>query len=449
MHNVTSFFLVSYTHRMRNLAHLFLCAGIVGFLSAPLATFAEELPLLSITPVVIDEKAQARDILKETISITNTSSRKLQLFPSVNDVSRQDGAQPFSAAQNSADLSASLANWIELSRGVIELTPGEQINIPLTIHPNRNAIAGMYHAEISFSEGTTRDQATAKAPLATVAVNVEVREDIKELLQLNRFSTGTFFLSGDDVRFNYNLENIGNNDVQPHGEIRVYDKTGTEVASIDVNKEGKSISPEQTAQLASVWSGAQGFGRYKALLTVYYGKNQTASVQDTVFFWVVPWKELLLLFFAGIIGVFFSTYYMYRKFEMRLVSAGGAGAAVPPSGIARGGQGILSLPLLRTIARMHATLKKIKRGERELKSRPLLTPVDNAAALPLVATEPPEAVLVAPVGVPLPETVPDHAPHTPAPRAETATIDLKNLRIPTVAEHVVSDEHVIDLKKLR
>lgn len=447
MHTPAPIFLVSYTNVMRTIARLSACAGLIALSCGPLAAYAEELPMLSITPVVIDEKAQARDILKETISITNTSSRTIDLYPSVNDVSSADGAQPFAAAQNSGDLSASLANWIELSRGVIDLTPGEEIDIPLTIHPNLNAVAGTYHAEISFSEGTTRDQAVAKAPLATVAVNVEVQQDLKELLQLDRFSTGTFFLSGDDVRFNYSLENLGNDDLQPHGEIRVYDKTGTEVASVDVNKEGKPILPEQTAQLASVWTAAQGFGHYKALLTVYYGKSQTASVQDTVFFWVVPWKELLMLFIAGLIGVIFSTYYVHRKFEMRHALAHGVHAieTAPPEPDAGG---IFSYPL-SIAARAHATIQKLKRGERELKHRPAPAPMSAAsAAAPLVpAAEAPAIAIPAPAPAIL-APAPVMAP-APAPLAASGTIDLKNLRTAAPAEHTVSEEHVIDLKRLR
>ncbi|MBI2030269.1 hypothetical protein HYT05_01460, partial [Candidatus Kaiserbacteria bacterium] len=79
---------------------------------------------LSIKPVVIDEKSAPRDILKETITITNTSSRKLTLYPAVNNVRPADGEEAFESAKGSDDLADSLANWIELSRGVIELGPG-------------------------------------------------------------------------------------------------------------------------------------------------------------------------------------------------------------------------------------------------------------------------------------------------------------------------------------
>jgi len=109
--------------------------------------------------------------------------------------------------------------------------------------------------------------------------------------------------------------NNGNQNLQPSGDIRIYNRRGEEVATVDVNKDGKSVSPEQTAQLASVWSGVNGFGQYKALITVNYGKTQTASVQDTVFFWIVPWKQLLGLFTITIIAMVALGLYFHRWFE--------------------------------------------------------------------------------------------------------------------------------------
>jgi hypothetical protein len=383
---------------------------------------AADSALLTYTPVVIDEKAQSRDILKETISLTNTSNRKLTLYPSVNNVERTDGEQAFAPAQNAQDLSASLANWIELSRGVLEIAPGETRQVPFMIHINPNAVANTYHAQISFFDGSTREEAEAHPPLGVVTVNLEVQADVKEILQLNRFSTGRFFLAGDDVRFDYNLENIGNQELQPHGEIRVYDNKGREIASVDVNKEGKSVSPDKLAQLASVWSSAEGFGHYKALLTVYYGKDQTATVQDTVFFWIVPWKQLLILFALGLTGVVFFAFYFHRWLESKhaLVPAlAGVPAAMPPS---------LKAPAknpLAVIAGAFTAVGKLKRGERTLPER-------TAAA---------SASAVAPTPVAM-ERVPMQQPA----QASSGTIDLKNFR-QVAPQEAIEETHVIDLKR--
>jgi hypothetical protein len=217
--------------------------------------------------------------------------------------------------EGNTERATSLANWIELSRGVVELGPGEEKIIPFVIRVNLAAEPGMYHAKILFSEGSTRSDAEALPALGEVDVTIEVLPDIKEVLQLNKFFTDPIFLSGDDVLFNYQIENIGNQNLKPSGEIRIYNRSGEEVASVPVNTEGASFSPEQQAQLAAVWSGAEGFGKYKAFLNLDYGDSQRASVQDTVFFWIVPWKQLSLAFVIGALLVLFLVFYYQRRLD--------------------------------------------------------------------------------------------------------------------------------------
>lgn len=291
-----------------------MCAGLI--VCGPYITLAQTQDF-TVTPVVFDEKGKARDILQETFRLTNTTDHMVQLYPSVNNVLPADGQQQFQVANNGGDLSNSLANWIELSRGVIELGPGEEKDIPFTIRISLNAVPGDYHANISFVSGSQASIADGGTPLGVIAVNLEVQADIKELLQLDKFTSDNMVFTGDDVLFKYQLQNIGNQELQPTGEIRIYDRKGEEVAAVDVNKEGKSVSPDQTAQLASVWSAVNGFGKFKALLTVNYGKGQTAAVQDTVYFWIIPWKQLLMIFTGALIAVIILIAYFHRWFEER------------------------------------------------------------------------------------------------------------------------------------
>lgn len=318
--------------RAHTFAALLVCVALL-FSSVPVV--AAELPGISISPVVIDHKAQARDILKEQVTIKNTSNQKLNLYPTVNDVHTQEGEQEFTLAHDASDRAASLANWIEISRGVIELSPGEEKVIPFVIRVNMNAIPGSYHASISFYNGSTRAEAEARDPWADIMVNVEVQENIKEELQLVKFFTDNMFFSGDDVLFNYQVENIGNKDLEPKGEIRIYDRRGREVMSLEVNRENKAVSPNQMAQLASVWSAAQGFGKYKAFINVDYGQSQKASVQDTIFFWIVPWQQLLALFTVTLLLVIGGSLYFLRHIEARhrlaLAHAGVAGQTPAPA----------------------------------------------------------------------------------------------------------------------
>lgn len=287
--------------------------AILFLLMIPQFAFASV--YFSVEPAIIDKKGHARDILSDTITLTNKSTARLGIYTFVNNVDAEVGQQEFKSRADVV-LADSLANWIEISRGVAELAPGESVEIPVTINVNLHAKPGQYHARISFGTGSTRAAAEAHLkPEDSVLVNVEVVEDIKERLQLDTFSTGKIFFGGSEVSFAYDLQNTGNKDLQPQGEVRIYDRRGKEIGSVPANVNGTVISPNDTGQIASVWNAGKSFGKYKALLDIEYGQNQLGTVNDTIYFWIVPWKKLLAIFLALASLVGGGTYYLYQRYE--------------------------------------------------------------------------------------------------------------------------------------
>jgi len=275
----------------------------VGFALLPQVVEAAS---LSVNPVIIDEKVKVRDILKESITLANDTDRKLNVYTFINNVAVKEG-----------ETAPSLANWIEISRGVIELLPGEKKRIDFEIRVNLRAKPGIYHAIISFAEGPTRDEAENKLTGApSVAVNLEVIEDIKERLQLKKFIPDKIFFSGSAASFSYELENIGNQILAPSGEIRIYSRRGEEVAAIDANQDNAALDPNTTKQFASIWQSAKGFGQYKALINLEYGAKN-ATIYDTVSFWIIPWQKILIIFGGLALIITLITCFLHRKYERR------------------------------------------------------------------------------------------------------------------------------------
>ena len=303
----------SATVRMQSIALLFFVLAMAPL--APRVAHAAPPIVLTATPVIIDEKVKPQDILNESITITNTSDHKLSLYPSVSDISTTTGEQAFQYAFTGPQAAGSLSNWIELSRGVIDLNAGEEKTVPFVIQVPRDTPVGSYHALISFASGSTRDQAVAAGSLAEVTVNAELQADIKEIMQLKSFSTDNVVFTGDDALFKYQLQNIGNQPLDPKGEIRIYDRQGEEVASVNVNNEGKVVSPDQVSQLASAWNSVNGFGKYKAVIDVDYGTVQPASAQDITYFWVIPWKQVLIASIVSLIGLILLAVYFEQWFR--------------------------------------------------------------------------------------------------------------------------------------
>ncbi len=252
----------------------------------------------AVTPVVTNEKAKPRDIIKKELLVTNNTGQRIDLYITVENIDPTEGAQAATGPTES-DLSVSLANWVEITRGVIELGPNESRKVPYLIHVNLTAKPGSYFARIMLRNGSNRAEAEAKKDGATLLLNLEVLDDAKERLQLGNFTSDSSVVLGKDVSFTYLLENIGNRQIEPRGSIRIFNRRGEEVGSVPLNADGEQITPEDKKQLAAVWSAAGRFGKYKAYLDLEYGENQLASVQDTVYFWVFPWKEIM----ASVIGV--------------------------------------------------------------------------------------------------------------------------------------------------
>ena len=301
---------------------------LVGISGIPRLAFAES--IFTATPMVIDGKGKVREILRYSVSLTNTTNHLISIYPWVNDVDDsmgETGSTDMAGTKNK-DISESLSRWMEVTRASIDMLPGEHKDVPIMIQINLSAKPGNYHAKIHLSQGSDRASAEAnKAETTDVAVNIEVLEDINERMQLGTFTPDKTIFAGDEASFKYSLDNIGNRGVIPHGKIRIYDRDGQEVATFDANQGGQRIEPLGKAQLASVWASGGSFGRYKAMLDLEYGARGT--IQDTVFFWVVPWKKVVGMFLSLIIFCVIIAIGLHSKAQAR---RDGAFAVAPISG---------------------------------------------------------------------------------------------------------------------
>lgn len=254
----------------------------------------------SVSPLVIEHTVEPRDMSEETVKITNTSDRKLRIFPTVNQITLGDEGEIKSFVPPSmSDNTTSITSWISVTRGRIEINPGETIKIPVNVTVNPNAVAGEYHAFIGFAEGSKRDEAEAlvmegRAP--GVVVRLSLVEKRSEYLRLNRFVIDRFVTNHAEATVSYELENVGGIPITPTGEIIFYDSRGVEIAAITVNNEQKSIQANNTEKFSQVLPDVGTIGKRKALLNIEYGTTQRANLYDTTYFNVVPLLSLIIIF---------------------------------------------------------------------------------------------------------------------------------------------------------
>jgi hypothetical protein len=288
------------------LAILFLC---------PLFVRAAE---FTVSPVLIDVDAEQRDVVTKDITLQNTSPTKLFIYATVNEIAVDEGgAIKEFITPVMTDRTNTVTSWLEISRGRIELEPGETETIPLTIRINPEAQSGEYHAFIGFVSTNKRHLAeeTAMAGDADgVIVKVAIEESTNELLRISSFLIDRFVFRKNQGEITIEVENSGESIAIPDGEIIFYNSRGEEVSSMPVNSEDLVIEGGKKTTITTMVPFHESLGRYKANLVLRYGKEQQAAVFDTTQFFMIPLPLLIALLFAIVIFSLFVTYLLRRAF---------------------------------------------------------------------------------------------------------------------------------------
>lgn len=272
----------------------------------------------SVSPLIINHTVEVRAIETDDIVIVNNGPAVLQLFPAVNNITLGAGGGIESFLEPSmSDRTTTLTSWLELSRKPIELRPGEIATTTLTLRVNPNAEPGTYHALISFPDGRNRDEAEVAIPSGNVpgvVMTVTIEKKTVEQLGLGNFHVDRFVVSEDNEAVSYTVSNTGDTDMHPTGDILIYNARGEEVGSLQVNPESKLIQPGEKIEFKSKLSIQGLVGKYKAYLSLHYGVEGRAQLQDTAYFYAVPWKKLLILFFGLLCVAIALSLFVHRRY---------------------------------------------------------------------------------------------------------------------------------------
>ena len=275
-------------------------------------------PAYTVTPLVIDEAVEARDIKTFDITLTNIGTQQVTVFPSVNNISLSSGGTIEEFIQPVMDdRTRSLTAWTEINRLGISLAVGESKTILLTLRINPNPVPGTYHEFIGFGYGRNRDEAeaqvrTGQAPGTVVTVTVE--DNTVSFLKLSKFIVKRFIMGGENQAAVYTFSNPGDEVVTPRGEIIFFNSSGEEVGSIAVNSENMEIAPGEAYTFTGEVPTDGLFGKYKAFLSVEYGNRERGAVQDTSFFYVFPLQYMLAILAFLVALASFGAWHTHRKY---------------------------------------------------------------------------------------------------------------------------------------
>jgi len=250
-------------------------------------------------------------VAQEIVKIRNVSDSTKTFYPEVLDFkpAGEGGAPSFLKSEESASYTYSLASWITISKDPITLKANESAALNFTINVPKDAEPGGRYAGILF--GTTAPEISGTSQVAISnkvgsLVLVRVAGAAKEVATLKEFSIAKNFFEKPPVDFVVRVQNSGNVHVIPKGNIEIKNVFGRSVAALPVNAKNGNVLPDSVRRFDKesddlTWD-PKGFtvGRYKATLLLTYG-SPAKTLTDTVTFWIVPWKQLLVIGLAAII----------------------------------------------------------------------------------------------------------------------------------------------------
>lgn len=272
---------------------------------------------ITIWPLVIDESLSARETVTKTISLTsNYTNRKAVLYATVNEITIDEkGAVKEFVSPVVTDRTNTVTSWINITRGRIEIDPGQVTEVSLTVTTHPQAEPGDYYVFIGFVEASKRYQAEAVALAGQakgVVLKVSIADSRQDSLHLKRFSIDRFVTGGSDRNITIEVENNGELPTVPSGEIIFYDSRGIERSAVLVDALTEPIQPGETKQINAVVPIENTLGKFKAKLALAYGSNQQASLQDTTFFFMMP-VHLMLMLMAGGLIILLLVFYLFKR----------------------------------------------------------------------------------------------------------------------------------------
>ncbi|MDD4107023.1 MAG: hypothetical protein PHX84_03750, partial [Candidatus Shapirobacteria bacterium] len=97
------------------------------------------------------------------------------------------------------------------------------------------------------------------------------------------------------IDFKTTIKNLSDVHILPKGAITVKNWFGREVDKLQLTE--TNIFPYTTRDFANTLNKKWLFGRYRASLGAYYG-TAGGLIEATLFFWVIPWRLIILVIAA-------------------------------------------------------------------------------------------------------------------------------------------------------
>ena len=229
-----------------------------------------------------------------TTKVINESNVPLTFQVNVQDyVVNDTNGTPEILAPNTLNSKYSAAAWIGITPNVFTLRPGAKqilnyyIQVPIDAKPGGHYSAIVYTPVINKTENATGG--TVNTQIGSLFY-ITVNGSVKESASVSKFFANLFQEYGP-VKILTQIKNQSDLHITPKGNITVSGLLFKKSQSL----QKLNIFPETARDFENSFGSRFMFGRYKADFIGSYGVNNNLPLIASVYFWVFPWKIMIII----------------------------------------------------------------------------------------------------------------------------------------------------------
>ncbi len=204
------------------------------------------------------------------------------------------------------------SSWIQLSPTTTSIKAKETKSITVTILAPPNALPGGHYAMILHrpdTDAALNSSGTAVQTQVGTLIYITIPGKINQNAQVKKFTAPKFSEFGP-IDFTTIITNLSDIHISPIGSITVKNWLNSTLTTLPL--EEINIFPYTSRTFLNTLNKKWLFGRYQAQLTAGYGTSGQA-LAATIFFWVIPWRLILLSLSAIAIIIILIKLYKKRK----------------------------------------------------------------------------------------------------------------------------------------
>ena len=299
--------------RLKKISFLILFLLLTSFLLLLTRVNAQEaIRTITVTPPTVSVTGNPGYYTEGTMGIINDSDSPITFKAEMHDFIVQDNAgTPEILPANTLMTTYSAAAWMGVTPQIFTIQPKKRQNLNYFIQIPANARPGGHYAAVVFApanaKSTVENTGSQVNGQVGTLFSVAVNGPIKESASVTKFFTNSFQEYGP-VNILSQIKNYGDLHIRPMGYITVSDMLGRK--AILPLKEN-NIFPQAARDYENQFGTSLMIGRFKAELLASYGVNNNLPLEATVYFWIFPWKIVvvtILIAIAIILGFMY-----YRK----------------------------------------------------------------------------------------------------------------------------------------